>query len=482
MALPALGGGVPPRFWEEVGRGATSASVNVDGSRGRDSPETGVIRTGKTRGTMLVAGGGCSYAGTMPAQAVQPWRQGLTWRSLCHLAIGMPLAGVLFGFAVAGLAVSAGLLVLFPLAVPVIWLFMTLAHVAADIERSRFAVLLDTEMVDPVRPSQATTWWRRFVERVTSAERWREITYLLIGLPLALFTGVLAVGVWSGSLVLATLPLYVSRLPDGAADFIWFQVEPGPGAVVASVVGFVGFVVVAPWVTVAMAGFCRVTGLWLLSTDRTEALEEQVSALETSRTAAVDSAESERRRIERDLHDGAQQRLVALAMDLGSARERLEPGSAEQRVVEDAHTEVKAVIKELRDLVRGLHPVILEDRGLDAALSGIVARFPLPVTLQVDIGTRPPPAVESAAYFVVSEALTNVVRHAEATSASVAIGRRGDRLVVEVSDNGIGGADADRGTGLHGLSDRAAALGGWMQVVSPVGGPTTIVVELPCGS
>jgi len=431
---------------------------------------------------MLVADHGSSYAGVMPAQAVQPWRQGLTWRSLCHLAVGMPVAGALFVFAVAGLALSAGLLVVFPLAIPVIWIFMNVSHVAAGVERSRFAVLLDTEMIDPVPPARAATRWGRFVERITSAERWREITYLLIGLPLALFTGLLAVGVWSGSLVLATLPLYVSRLPESVANFGWFDVGPGRGAAVASVVGILGVVVVAPWVTVAMAGFCRVTGVWLLSTDRTEALEERVSELETSRTAAVDSAESERRRIERDLHDGAQQRLVALAMDLGSARERLEPGSPEQRVVEEAHTEVKAVIKELRDLVRGLHPVILEDRGLDAALSGVVARFPLPISLQVDIGTRPPPAVESAAYFVVSEALTNVVRHAQATSASVAIGRRGDRLVVEVSDNGIGGADADRGTGLHGLSDRAAALGGWMQVVSPVGGPTTIVVELPCGS
>jgi len=151
-------------------------------------------------------------------------------------------------------------------------------------------------------------------------------------------------------------------------------------------------------------------------------------------------------------------------------------------MVATAHEEAKSALKEIRDLVRGIHPVILEDRGLDAALSAVVARSPIPVALDVAVAQRPSPAVESAAYFVVNEALTNVTRHAMATKAHVSIARAGDRLVIEVRDDGIGGADMTRGTGLAGLRDRVAGLGGTMYVISPHGGPTTISVELPCGS
>ena len=211
--------------------------------------------------------------------------------------------------------------------------------------------------------------------------------------------------------------------------------------------------------------------------------EERVSDLQSSRTRAVDSAEAERRRIERDLHDGAQQRLIAVAMSLGIARQRLDDDPESARLlVGEAHDEVKSALKELRDLVRGIHPVILEDRGLDAALSAVIARCSVPVDLRVDVVERPVAAVESAAYFIVSEALVNVVRHAQATATTVEIARRGDRLTIAVADNGIGGADPSRGTGLQGLSDRVAAIDGWMQVVSPVGGPTTLMVEVPCGS
>jgi signal transduction histidine kinase len=212
-------------------------------------------------------------------------------------------------------------------------------------------------------------------------------------------------------------------------------------------------------------------------------LGEQVNRLETSRAAAVDSAEAERRRIERDLHDGAQQRLVALAMDLGTARERLDddPEGGRQLVTE-AHEEAKAALREIRDLVRGIHPAILSDRGLDAALSAVVARSPVPVTLQVTVAERPPPVVESAAYFVVTEALTNVARHSRATTAAVTIERAGDRLVVEVRDDGVGGAAVDGGSGLRGLQDRVTALGGTLLILSPDGGPTSLIAELPCGS
>jgi signal transduction histidine kinase len=270
-------------------------------------------------------------------------------------------------------------------------------------------------------------------------------------------------------LAMATMPLYVKGLPGDSAKFYFFDVHQGAQSAAAAAVGLVGLVLVAPWATVALSRMLLSMAYQLLGPDRDAEMAAQVTRLETSRTAAVDSAETERRRIERDLHDGAQQRLVALAAGLGAAKEKLElDPEAGRSMVAEAHEEAKAALKEIRDLVRGIHPVILEDRGLDAALSAVVARAPVPV--------------ESAAYFVVNEALANVARHAQSTRAWVSIARAGDRLVLEIRDDGVGGADASRGTGLQGLRDRVAALGGTMHVISPPGGPTTLSVELPCAS
>ena len=238
----------------------------------------------------------------------------------------------------------------------------------------------------------------------------------------------------------------------------------------------------APWVIRSLAALDRSVATSLLGGRPTVAeLSARLTRVEASRAAAVDAGEAERKRIERDLHDGAQQRLVSLAMDLGQAREKLatDPDEA-ARLVTEAHEEAKRALTDLRDLVRGIHPAILEDRGLDAALSAVVARCPVPVNLSVTLAARPPAAVESTAYFVVSEALVNVARHSRATRASVSIVGSGDRVVVEVTDNGVGGADPVRGTGLTGLRERVEAVGGWLRVISPTGGPTTILVELPC--
>jgi signal transduction histidine kinase len=153
---------------------------------------------------------------------------------------------------------------------------------------------------------------------------------------------------------------------------------------------------------------------------------------------------------------------------------------AGRALLDSAHEEAKAALGELRDLVRGIHPVILEEQGIDAALSAVVARCPVPVEVHVDVTDRPRSSVESTAYYVVTEALTNVARHARATKATVNVVRVGDRLTVEVRDDGVGGADADRGTGLRGLRDRATGLGGTCDVISPDGGPTTLLVVLPC--
>jgi len=239
----------------------------------------------------------------------------------------------------------------------------------------------------------------------------------------------------------------------------------------------------APVVAALVVWLDRRAGRALLGPSRSAELAMRVESLAQSRAGVVDAADAERRRIERDLHDGAQQRLVSLAMNLGLARETLSnlPEPA-RRVIADAHEEAKAALTELRDLVRGLHPAVLEDRGLDAALSGIAARTPLPVRLSVDVSKRASPVTEAVAYFVVSECLANVARHALASAAEVCVRRAGSVLTVVVTDDGVGGADPSAGTGLASLAQRASSVDGTMTIDSPPGGPTAIRVELPCAS
>jgi signal transduction histidine kinase len=414
-----------------------------------------------------------------------PWRSpAALWQAITYSVLAMPLGIITFSFTVTLLALSAGLLVTFLLALPVVWMLFATSHVFARVERSRVEALMGVRLDDPVPPLVGTSWGRRLSERVRSKPRWREIAHHLALLPVGVFAFVMTSVAWCGPLALAGMPAYVGALPEDSAKFYFFEVHQGGQAVATGALGVVALVFISPWITVALARMLLSMARSLLGPNRDAAMAAQVTRLETSRSAAVDSAEAERRRIERDLHDGAQQRLVALAAGLGAAKEKLEGGDAEggRSMVAEAHEEAKAALKEIRDLVRGIHPVILEDRGLDAALSAVVARAPVPVRLDVRVAPRPPAAVESAAYFVVNEALTNVARHAQSTRASVSIARAGDRLVVEIRDDGVGGADASRGTGLQGLRDRVSALGGTMHVISPDGGPTTISVELPCGS
>jgi signal transduction histidine kinase len=426
---------------------------------------------------------GSAYGERVLEDILLPWRRSSTWWALTHLALDAFVGAFTFSVTFTLLVTTVALLITFPLAIPFAWLMFVVTRWMARAERTRIAALLGVEIADPVPPLQATSWWGRLVERARSGARWREIAYQLLALPLGIFTTLVAIGAWSGSAALALLPLYVGAMPDDTAHFWLFDITQGPGAVAIAVIGLGLLVVVAPWVTVLLARLDVAAARWLLAPRRRDVLDEQVSRLETSRAAAVDSAEAERRRIERDLHDGAQQRLVALAMDLGTARERLEDDpEAGRALVAEAHEEAKAALKEIRDLVRGIHPVILSDRGLDAALSAVVARSPVPVTLDVTVAERPPPAVESAAYFVVTEALTNVARHSHARTAAVTIERAGDRLVVEVRDDGVGGAVIDGGSGLRGLQDRITALGGTFHILSPAGGPTSLIAELPCAS
>jgi len=237
----------------------------------------------------------------------------------------------------------------------------------------------------------------------------------------------------------------------------------------------------APQITRGLGGADGRLSRWLLGPPSD--LAARVIEVETSRERVLDAAEAERRRIERDLHDGAQQRLVALAMDLGRAKAKFADDiDAAAGLVDQAHAQAKEALTELRNLVRGVHPPVLTERGLDAALSGLAALCPVPVEMHVDVPVRPKSSVEAVAYFMVAEALTNVAKHSRARHAKVVVEGHGypGTLTVMVSDDGIGGADLNS-PGLRGLADRVSGVDGRLSVESPSGGPTIIAAELPCG-
>jgi signal transduction histidine kinase len=208
--------------------------------------------------------------------------------------------------------------------------------------------------------------------------------------------------------------------------------------------------------------------------------DERVEELTQSRAGAVEAAETQLRRIERDLHDGAQARLVALGMNIGLAEQQLEkdPEKAQEHLAE-ARKAAGAALQELRDLARGIHPPILTDRGLDAAIRALAAHAAVPVSVDVELAERPPAAVETAAYFVAAEGLANALKHAQASRIDIDVHKRDDAIVVRVLDDGRGGV-SEAGGGLHGLRQRVEALDGSLRIASPEGGPTVIEAVLPC--
>jgi signal transduction histidine kinase len=233
----------------------------------------------------------------------------------------------------------------------------------------------------------------------------------------------------------------------------------------------------AAFVVAALLPFAFLAGLLRSHVSHLDAeLRESLDELRASRARIVDAGDAERRRLERDLHDGAQSRLVALALLLRSARNRADGEVA--TMLDTAQDELQTSLEELRELARGIHPAVLTERGLEPALHAVVARAPVPVALDVD-ADRLPQAVESAAYFVVSEALANVAKYARASHATVAVRRVNGRVTVDVADDGVGGANAGNGSGLRGLADRVAALDGMLSLDSPAGAGTRLHAEIP---
>jgi signal transduction histidine kinase len=342
-------------------------------------------------------------------------------------------------------------------------------------------------------PPQPAIPGRLSARGVSAAARsratWRQLGYHLAAGPALAAGGIAVLGVWLAGVLYTLVYCYAWALPH--QSLLWRGQSPGgPANHLPAMLGIpvdvyltgAGIILLsaAPSLTRAVTALDVRTARALLGPGRTEELEHQVRRLAQTRAGVVDAADAERRRLERDLHDGTQQRLVSLAMNLGMAREQATTAEQAKGAIAEAHEEAKAALTELRNLIRGLHPAVLEDRGLDAALSGVAARTPVPVRLTVDLPLRPPPVIEAVAYFVVSEALTNVAKHAQATQAAVFVQRAGDRLHVIITDDGVGGADPARGTGLAGLAKRASSVDGTFEIASPPGGPTLITVDLPC--
>jgi signal transduction histidine kinase len=308
---------------------------------------------------------------------------------------------------------------------------------------------------------------------MTDPATWRDVLWAAAMAPVGLASVAVTVVGACLSLVLLTAPLWIG--------FTYSRRAAVEGTI-AMVIGLIGCAA-GPWVVRGLSAFQLATARVLVGPDTWTSLVSRVSQLTVSRAAAADAQTGQLRRIERDLHDGAQARLVALAVDLGIALEKLDSEPADcRRLIEQAHEQSKRALADLRRLVRGIAPTVLEDRGLDAALSAIVANSTVPVTLHVDVPRRLPEPVETAAYFVVSETLANVAKHSGATACRVRVSQSGDLALVEVSDDGRGGADPLAGTGLRGLGGRVAALDGWFEVSSPAGGPTVVRAEIPCAS
>ncbi|MEU7043654.1 sensor domain-containing protein [Streptomyces varsoviensis] len=403
-----------------------------------------------------------------------PWR---CWAyALTGTVVGVGALSALASLVVLGvlfsiLGVGLALLVLAALAgIPV-----------SAVERRRLRLVEPAPLPNPHARLRGASGWGRLRARLRERATWRELAYTVVfGVVFAGSGAILMLGLLLAGVLTVTPLLVVLVGPDTVMIFSDRPVDSPLEALPASAAGVAALVVCA-YAAGLLAG-AQVKAAEFLLSGRGE--ERRVVELTRSRARLADAFEAERRRIERDLHDGAQQQLVALSMTLGLAEMELHEHSSSPAagLVVRARGEARQALSQLRDLVRGIHPQVLTDHGLDAAVAEVALRSPIPVTVDIDLPGRLPGAVETVAYFTVTEALANAAKHSGATEITVAGRVRRGTLLLSVTDNGRGGAAPSDGTGLQGLADRMAILKGRLMVSSPVGGPTELRAEVPCSA
>jgi signal transduction histidine kinase len=402
------------------------------------------------------------------------------WTSVRYLGIGV-LTGL----------VSAVVLVLFlvqlvnsplTLGVPLVFIAIPVVRLLTGVERARAARLLGTPISSPYRPVRGGLF-ARLTTVIADPATWRDLAWLVLH-SLYGWLGLLSVALWLGGFQTVLTPLGYLFAPGLIRGFQPFglPIDSTSRALLAVPIGvaYLGLaLVLSRPLAIGEARLAR----WLLAPTAGALLARRVDDLTVSRAQAVDARAAELRRIERDLHDGAQARLVSLAMSLGMAEQVIhrDPEAA-GRLLAEARGSAGQALTELRDLVRGIHPPVLADRGLVGGLEALALQCPVPVDLDLAPVQRLAAPVESALYFAAAEALTNVAKHSDATHASLTLSIVEDNVCVEVRDDGRGGADPDGGSGLAGIRGRVAAFDGLLWVSSPPGGPTIVLVRVPCES
>jgi signal transduction histidine kinase len=406
-----------------------------------------------------------------------------TWYANAALILGFFIG--IFAFALVVALASTGLTVLLAgIGVVLVAAAIELSRRVARIERGRAYIgEPDRPVPHPYKPLRGNGFVGLLRAEFADESRWRDVLYVGVNFPLSVIEFMVVGAFWVLALSLLTMPIWYDAVAGAsAAGFLGpLTSHEAPIVVLRTLLGAALLPVAASLSQLVMA-LHRAVVRGLLCTSESRELRREVATLRQSRSAVLDVEASELHRIERDLHDGAQQRLVMLTMDLGLASERIDadPAAAKQLIL-DGQEQAHQALAEIRRLVRGIAPSILLDRGLIAALESISGHGAIPVALVTNLaqGERLPALVERTGYFVATEALANVAKHSGATRSEVRCNRDGERLVIEVWDDGRGGATADSGGGLAGLANRVAGVDGTFSVSSPPGGPTTVRAEIP---
>jgi len=436
------------------------------------------LASGRIPGDAITASSGIDRSRAFLLSPIQP----ATWYANGAIAVGPFVAFLAFG--ILATIASVGFTLLFVgIGVVILGIAIEGARLVARVERRRsFAGEPSRPLPHPYRPLTGVGAIGALRGEFADESRWRDVIYVGVNLPLAFIEALVVGAVWLLALALLTTPIWYDAA-DGTLPLL-FQPFAGHDALAVTTRTVLGLALlpVAASLSQLVIALHRGVVSALLCTSESRELRRQVEFLRQSRSAVLDTEASELHRIERDLHDGAQQRLVMLNIDLGLAAERLDtdPAAARELILE-AQAQAREAQAEIRDLVRGIAPSILLDRGLVAALESVVGRGPVPTSIVSTLapGERLPPATERTAYFVATEALANVAKHSGATHCEIRVSRVWAHLVIEVRDDGAGGAAVVPGGGLDGLATRIAGVDGTFSVTSPPGGPTVVRAEIP---